>query len=393
MTPGRVLLTCMSGQLGGMELRLADEARYLKARGLRPTLAPSAFPGRDPWLQRLQAEGLDSTDFDPPPFFEEWRHRHLRRLWARAHHVPRLRRMAPDLVHVAYAWTHTGGSRLWVAARAGIPSVISVHNTFPHAPLNPWATRLMQQAFQTVRGIYGVSQSALAAFQANYGRFIAPSAVQAVVHNFVDTQRFTPSPERRQATRAELAIPADALVVGSVGRVDEQKEPLTVLRSFHAVSQVVPDAYLVFVGSGPLEAELDAEIARLGLTERVRRRPFTSTPEHIFPALDVHVLLSRQEGFGISTVEAMACGVAVICSDVPGSRDVVQTAGVGRLVPYRDVDATAAALIELLRDPAQRAAQGHAGWQAAQHHFSRDVWQGRLDAFYDQAMSPHRPLP
>lgn len=386
MTRRRVLLTSLSGQLGGMELRLADEARHLTARGIDAPIATSPFPGREAWLERLRAEGLQSAEFSPPPFFEEWRHRHARWLWANAWHLGRLKRLQPDLVHVAYAWTHTGGSRLWLAARAGIPSVISVHNTFPTAGLSPWATRLMRTAFRSVRGIYGVSQSALDAFRANYGAFIAPTTLQTVVHNFVDTQRFRPSPEDRRRTRAELSIPDDAVVVGSIARIDEQKEPLTVLRSFHAAAQAVPDAYLVYVGSGPLESALDAEIQRLGIADRVRRLPFTSQPERVYPALDVHMLLSRQEGFGISTVEAMACGVAVLCSDVPGSRDVLATAGTGRLVPYNDVEATAQALATLLRDADERRAQGAAGVQAAADHFGLPAWQTRLDSFYDQVL-------
>jgi glycosyltransferase involved in cell wall biosynthesis len=391
MTRGRVLLTSLSGQLGGMELRLADEARHLRSRGLEATLAPSPFPGRDHWLQRLRAEGLQSAEFAPPPFFEEWHHRHLNWLWARLRHVGALKRLAPDLVHVAFAWTHTGGSRLWLAHRAGIPSVISVHNTFPLEPLSPWAARLAREAFRSVRGIYGVSHSALAAFQANYGEFIAPGTVQTVVHNFVDTQRFLPSPDARKALRAELGLAEQALLIGSVARVDEQKEPLTVLRCFHACAQALPQAHLLYVGSGPLEEALHNEIARLGLEGRVHRMPFTATPERIYPALDLHLLLSRQEGFGISTVEAMSCGVPVMCSDVPGSRDVLQTAGTGQLVPFNDIETSAKAIIALLSTPARGADEGAAGRRAAQACFSREAWQSRLDAFYEQTMPRHQP--
>lgn len=391
MTQGRVLLTCLSGQLGGMELRLADEARHLRSHGLEAPLAPSPFPGRDAWLQRLRAEGLQSAEFAPPPFFEEWRHRHLNWLWARLRHVGALKRLAPDLVHVAFAWTHTGGSRLWLAHRAGIPSVISVHNTFPLEPLSPWAARLAREAFRSVRGIYGVSHSALAAFQANYGEFIVPGTVQTVVHNFVDTQRFVPSTDDRKALRARLGLAEHALLIGSVARIDEQKEPLTVLRCFHATVNALPNAHLLYVGSGPLEAALQREVSQLGLAGRVHHLPFTPAPERIYPALDLHLLLSRQEGFGISTVEAMACGVPVMCSDVPGSRDVLNTAGTGQLVPFDDIAATAEAIVALLSDPARCAAEGAAGRQAAQASFSREVWQDRLDAFYAQTMAGHFP--
>jgi len=392
MTAQRILLTSLSGQLGGLELRLADEARQLQSLGAEPMLAISPFPGLQPWLQGLRQSGLQTADFSPPPFFEEWRYRRLRKLWAGTYHLHQLRRLAPDLVHVAYAWTHTGGSRLWLADRAGIPSVISVHNTFPVAQLPPWSARLMRQAFRSVRGIYGVSGSALAAFQANYGEFIAPSTAQTVIHNFVDTRRFYFSEERRRQARALLDLPDDALVLGSIARLDKQKEPLTVLRCFEQVSRVVSNAHLVYVGSGGLEAEIKALARTLGLTSRIRHLPFTPAPELIYPGLDVHLLLSRQEGFGISTVEAMASGVAVICSDVPGSRDVLETAGTGRLVAYNDIEGISRALIELLTDPAHRQALGRAGEQAAREHFDRVIWQQRLGSFYDTVL-PTGTLP
>lgn len=383
-TGRRILLTSLSGQLGGLELRLADEARLLKEHGHWPQLAISPFPGAATWFKSLRAEGLELAGFEPPPFFEQWQWRRLNLLRARLLHRRRLLALTPDLMHVAFAWTGTGGSRLWLSDSCGVPSVISVHNAFPRASLSPWGTGLMRQAFRSVRGIYGVSDSALHQFLDIYGPFLGSSTITSTVHNFVDVARFRPNPAARQRTRAQLGIGPDALVVGSIGRIDSQKEPLAVARCFAAATRGMQDAVLVFVGQGPLAAELETEIRRLGVEQRVRRVDFRSDPENYFPALDVHILLSRQEGFGITTAEAMACGVPVLATDVPGTRDVLADTGAGWLVPYLDEAAVAHALQRALNDPIQRSSMGQRGVSIARQRFAKPIWERSLMSFYEQ---------
>jgi glycosyltransferase involved in cell wall biosynthesis len=381
-TSRRILLTSLSGQLGGLELRLADEARLLKAHGHRPQLAISPFPGADAWFGDLQSEGLELASFDPPPFFEQWRWRRFNLLRARLLHQRRLQAIKPDLMHVAYAWTDTGGSRLWLSDSCGIPTVISVHNAFPRSELSPWGQRLMRRAFRSVRGIYGVSESALRQFLDIYGTFVREQTITETVHNFVDVDRFKPDPAARVRTRARLGIALDAVVVGSIGRVDAQKEPLAVARCFAAATREMPHAVLVYVGQGPLAAELQAELVQLDIEQKVRRVDFQSDPENYFPALDVHVLLSRQEGFGITTAEAMACGVPVLATNVPGTRDVLADTGAGWLVPYLDEAAVATAFRQALSDPAQRVAMGRCGVAVARQRFAKPLWENKLLDFY-----------
>ena len=384
----RILLTSLSGQLGGLELRLADEARLLLKRGYQPQLAISPFPGSVNWFDSLRTEGLELASFDPPPFFEQWRWRRLNLLRARLLHRQRLRALAPDLVHVAYAWTETGGSRLWLSDNCGVPSVVSVHNAFPRTDISPWGIRLMRQAFRSVRGIYGVSDSALHQFLDVYGSFLRTSTITATIHNFVDVERFHPSAETRKKTRMLLGIAPDALVVGSIGRIDAQKEPLTVARCFAASTRDMQNAVLVYVGDGPLTDELTTEVSRLGIEEKVRRVDFRSDPESYFPALDIHVLLSQQEGFGITTAEAMACGVPVLATDVPGTRDVLADTGAGWLVPYLDEAAVTHALRRALNDPAQRLAMGQRGVSEARRRFAKPIWERNVMSFYERVFDP-----
>ncbi len=365
---------------------MADEARFLAARGLAPQIAVNPFPGREGWFAQLRAEGLLAEDFDPPRFFEDWRWRRCNWLRARVTAVPWVRRRRPRLAHVFWAWTETGGSRLWLAHRAGVPAVVSVHNAFPPHRFSDWHRALLREAFRTVRGVYAVSASAMRHYEAIFGEFFPAGLVRAVVHNFVDMERFRCGPEARALARARLGVADDAFLVGTVGRLDVQKQPLAVLEVFARLQGAVPSARLAFVGAGPLEAPVRARAEELGLGDRVIFTGFRKDVEALLPGLDVHVLLSRNEGFGIATAEAMACGVPVVGTDVPGTADVIAGSGAGLLLPRGDAEGTAAALAALAADPVRRARLGEAGRVWVAQRFARPVWEAGLERFYGQVL-------
>ena len=133
-----VLITSYSGELGGMELRMAQEARFLASAGYRSVLAVPRFPGLDAWTERLAADNVLVSQLEVPPVFEQWRWRRTNRLMARLLAERRVRAYRASLVHVAMCWTSYGLTRLWLAARCGLPSVISVHNSFPYERLSRW---------------------------------------------------------------------------------------------------------------------------------------------------------------------------------------------------------------------------------------------------------------
>lgn len=388
----RVLLTSLSGQLGGMELRLADEARFLSKMDFLPVLSVSPFPGRDPWLEGLRKEipDCETFEFNPPPFFDEWKWHRLNFFRANAHWPIRLRRQKIDLAHVFYAWTSYGGSRLWLCHKAGIPCVLSVHNAFPTEHYLPWHDRLMREAFASVRGLYAVSESALDHFLTTYGHYIRKGVELSVIPNFADTARFMPSPERRRRTRQALGIPDEGIVIGSIGRIEKQKEPLMLLEVFDRIWQSRTDVFLVLCGKGPLTAEVKKIVDSKPWRRHVRLLGFRPDVESVFPAIDIHVLLSKQEGFGIATAEAMSCAVPVIATDVPGSRDVLKDSNAGMRVPYGDLETTTKTILRMIDSPDQRRLMGESGRDHVVNRFSKTNWEKNLAGFYSK-MLPANP--
>lgn len=378
-----VLVTSYSGELGGMELRMAQELRYLQAAGCNGMLALRRFAGLEAWSDRLAREQIVVAQFSPPPFFEgDWRWRQLRLWRARKFAARRLHAFEADLVHVAMCWTHYGASMLWLAQHCGLPAVVSVHNAFPPPQHTGWHDRLLRQAFSGVRGIYAVSASAMQHFQAAYGPYIAPGTRLAVIPNGVDIELFKPSLAMRLQARQQLQLPQHALVIGVLARLSAQKRPDLLLRLFAALRLRFPELHLVLAGSGPLEARLRAQAERLGVLPWTIFTGFVEAVHELMPALDVHVLMSRNEGFGIATVEAMACGIPVVATDVPGSADILRGNGAGMLVPADDLDAAVETVAGLLADPLRRGQMAHCGRQTAVECYSHAVVGRQVREFY-----------
>lgn len=377
-----VVLTGMSGALGGMELRMAQEARILAASGYRSTLALPRFPGSGKVAQLARAGGAAARSLDAPWFLEDWRWRRTRKLWAATISRWRLARMNPDLVHVSFCWTRYGATLVWLARLCGKPSVVAVHNAFPADDLPGWHAPYYAEAFRSVRGVYAVSRSALDHFMRLYAHLLGPSVRLAVIPNCVDSNRFLPCPLRRAAARQRFGLPEEALVIGSVARLSPQKRPDALVRLLAALLPRFRGLYLLMIGAGPMDGQLRALAEQLGVTGRCRFTGHVDAVEDVIPALDLHLLVSRNEGFGIATIEAMSCGVPAVGTDVPGTADVLADSAGGVLVPLGDEEALAQMVAMLLDDPLRRIHMGRRGRAEVQERYCPQLMQQRVRDFY-----------
>ncbi len=158
----------------------------------------------------------------------------------------------------------------------------------------------------------------------------------------------------RAAVRSAWGVPEASPVVLFCAKLQPWKRPLDLLRAFAKAG--VPDAYLVYAGEGPQRAQLEAEAAALGVSNLVRMLGFINQSQlpPIYRAADLFVLPSESEPFGVVVNEAMLCGCAVAVSDRVGARfDLVRPGQTGLVFPCGDVDALAAILAGVLKDPAQ----------------------------------------
>lgn len=379
----RILLTARSGQFAGVERRILSEAEYLGGTGHQPTVAINRFHGEQRLKEACNNLGVSYQRLVLPPFLSDWRRRYRHYGTFRLSQFRWRWLTGYELVHVFMPWTNCGLEQMALARRLGIPYVVSAHNTFGDVDKRPdWHRRFLTDAFRNCVGYYAVSDDALMQFERAFEPYLPEDAIRATIHNFVDTSLFKPSRTSRRELRNALGVPAETRIVGNVGRIAGHKRPFLTLRVFECLAQWHPDVHFLFMGEGPLRNELLAKIQESHARSRIHLLPFSDSPEKVMGGLDVHVLMSWVEGFGIVTAEAMASGVPVVATAASGTREVIDNGVDGYLVPVDDWHAAAERVDAVLRDASEADRLCKAGRQKAEQSFSADVWRRNVGHFY-----------
>ncbi|MDA1081434.1 MAG: N-acetyl-alpha-D-glucosaminyl L-malate synthase BshA [Gemmatimonadetes bacterium] len=285
-----------------------------------------------------------------------------------------------DLLHVHYAIPHATSA--WLAkqmlAESGrsIPVVTTLHGTdITIVGQDSSYHAITKFSIEKSDRITAVSEflkeETIRAFGCANGRV-------DVIPNFIDPAVYTP--ERRDATlRRELA--SDSPLVMHISNFRPVKRVRDIIATFAKLRETVP-AVLVMVGDGPDRHVAEAESRRLGVAKYVR---FLGRIDAVAPLLavaDAYILTTDRESFGLSALEAMACGVPVVAAGVGGIVEVVEDGVTGALRPVGDTDALASALAELLTDRALWERQSAAGVQRARALFGIDDVVSRYEAVY-----------
>ena len=204
-----------------------------------------------------------------------------------------------------------------------------------------------------------------------------------VIHNFVDLDEY--SREHAYRDRAAFASPDEKILL-HVSNMRPVKRVLDAVRILERVARESP-AVLLMVGEGPERASAQALARRLGLQDRVRFLGTRERVDEIAGMADVFLLPSELESFGLSALEAMACGVPVVGSDAGGLPEVVADGETGYLRPVGDVDGMAERCLALLKDDARRRAMGQAGRRRAEELFGADRIVTQYERYYEKVLS------
>jgi glycosyltransferase involved in cell wall biosynthesis len=180
-----------------------------------------------------------------------------------------------------------------------------------------------------------------------------------------------PWPGGTEALRA-LGVPEGSPVVGNVAALTGHKDHATLIEAAGLVLRARTETRFVIVGEGPLRRELEARVREGGLAGRVVFAGFRDDVDRLLPAFDVFCLSSHLEGLGTSVLDAMAFGRPVVATAAGGIPEAVEDGVTGRLVPVRDPVRLAGALLDILRDPAERRAMGDAGRKHFLSRFTAD---------------------
>jgi N-acetyl-alpha-D-glucosaminyl L-malate synthase BshA len=276
--------------------------------------------------------------------------------------------------------------------------ILHVHYAIPHAPAAFLAKQMLEddheiKVITTLHGtditLVGLESSFFTVTKFAIERSDAVTAVSAylrdatykefgcagcgieVIPNFVNLGEWHPVADPGSDECVHIAPPGYKTVV-HISNFREVKRVPDIVRVFARLREAVP-AILVLAGDGPQRPDTEHEAERLGVGKDVRFLGKVDAVAELLRAADLYVLASRSESFGLSALEAMACGVPVLAPNVGGLPEVVVDGVTGALVPAGDLEGMASKALELLSNTALHAAMRKAGIERAKEFDSDRV--------------------
>jgi glycosyltransferase involved in cell wall biosynthesis len=204
--------------------------------------------------------------------------------------------------------------------------------------------------------------------------------------NGVNVRRFSPGPSD---VRERLELPAEALVVGFVGRLTRDKGVPELIEAFDTILRSERHAHLLLMGwFDAAEDALDGEMRRrIEKHPRIHCTGYMADTAPYYRAMDVMVLPTWREGFPNVVLEAAASGIPVVTTIATGSRDSVVPEVTGLLIPPGYPAAISEAVLKLLGDPARRRRMGQAARAWVVEHYASDHVLGLITAYYKGLLS------
>lgn len=364
---------------------VAPVAKYLSRRGFEVAVVCSTGNVVDGPLIHGHAavEGFPVHHVDIPRTI-----RPIRDLLATWSLFRLFRMQKPAIVHTQ---TSKAGFVGRLAARlAGIPVIVHTAHAFPfHAYLSPPVRKayvmIERMAARWADCVFvdteSVRQDGLRAGVAE-----DPSKL-VVVPMGINLEQFSPASARPADLRESLRFPSDSLVVGTVARLVPDKGLECFLQMAAVIIAARPDTYFLIVGDGPLREELARQARELGIDAHVVFVGHRTDIPDLMAAMDVFVLPTRREGFGVVFAEAMAMERPTVGSRIGPVAEVVEEGVTGYLVPPDMPEEFAVRVLELLADRAKRRMFGQAGRCRVERLFSEEAMCRTIEGHYRRLLT------
>jgi len=307
-----------------------------------------------------------------------------------------IRDFRPDIVHTHAA---KAGALGRIAARLeNVPAVVhTFHGHVFDGYFSTYRSSLVQAAerflAQRTDAIIAISESQRNDLTDRYR--IAPAHKVHVIPLGFDLSRFRlDKKNRRVQQRIALGLKETECSFGIIGRMAPVKNHTLFLDALAIAQREDKSIRGVVIGDGPLHEAIEMRARQLGLLNEedpsqaiVAFVSWVPDIMDVLPALDVVVLTSHSEGTPVSLIEAQACGIPVISTDVGGVRDTLLDGLTGFLVPPGDAAALAAQMVLLARDPGLRNSFGNKGETFVESHFDHTALVQRVCSLYQDLLS------
>lgn len=368
--------------VGGAEVAMGNLAAHLQQEGHQVTLLTARW---DPsWPPEVQYAGVRVLRLPQP----------RQRIWGTLRYMQALRRWIRqhcdgiDLIYVSML-KHDAYAAVSAGQRGQLPVILRAEGAGETGDV-AWQEGYPFGA--TIRRMCCQADALVAPSSAIFDELTAagyPAAKITRISNGVKMPAQVSPGRRRDARLAitqavtNLSLPHDAHLSVFTGRLHPSKGLKYLLDAWPSVLVDHPEAHLWLVGVGPDEKALRSQIRRLRLPERVRIiGPFDNVDD-VLSAADLYILPSLQEGMSLALLEAMASGLPVVATDIPGNREVVAPGETGLLVPPQDSGEMSAAVCRLIDHGDFAAKLGKAARRHVEAHFAlRQTAESHVHLFH-----------
>ena len=365
----KVLHLDTSREWRGGQQQVLYLTRGLEERGI---VSVVAAPQGSPLAQRLRKQDLPVIELPPGATFAPKVVRALQQILAD-------RRW--DVLHAHTANAHTLGFLAFrlPAPRSFLRPAFVISRRVDFVPARDPLTRLkyttgdqtivcVSAAIRAILEQYGVSPHALRVVRSG----VQLPGVRIASDPLPSELRPTAEMEERLELRAELEVPADAMLLGNIGQFVEHKGHAHLLDAMARIVREEARVHLVLLGSGELEKELRRQAERLELNDRVTFAGYRADAARYLSAMDLFVMPSVEEGLGTSLLDAQAAGVPVVATRSGGIPEAIHDGVTGRIVAPAQPSELAQAILALVRDPELRSRMGRAGRTWVEDGFTAD---------------------
>jgi glycosyltransferase involved in cell wall biosynthesis len=370
---------------GGADRVMQQVGESLVRRGWQTAVLTKTFPGipRRELVNGVDVQRVLTLEVPRIRFFSYLTSAFLRQLF---------RRHPGQVLHVNQFYLHVPLA-IWLGRLRGMRVVVGVHGSgvagdmqrLGRLPLGlgRWIRRAGRRADAIISLTEQMTRELLAAGM--------PAERIVQIPNGVDCARFAPvTPEQRAARREQLGLPPERPIVLFAGRFSSEKAIDVLLRASQKLHERNPQALLALAGTGPLLDEMKALSQSLGLADAVRFFGWTDQMLPLYQAADLFALTSWSEGMSIALLEAMACGLPPVATEIPGNTDLVTQDHNGLLFTPGDEAGLAAALERGLSDEPLRARLSAASRATITGQFSVEAMNERYARLYQQVWEQRR---
>ncbi len=284
-----------------------------------------------------------------------------------------------EQVSIVHTWDYPATAFAIPIARA-FTRAVTISSQRGHRDLTPRGyLRVVRWTDRVARGIVVNCDFLKRHLVEDYG---VPAARIHLCYNGIDVDRFS-----RPAAGKPASLPDDALVVGTLSQLRPEKNLSVLIEAFAQVRGLLPQMKLVLVGSGAELANLLQCAARLGVGNDCVFQPAVADVSTWLHAMDIFVMPSRSEALSNALMEAMACGCACVASDVGGNGELIADGINGRLFQAESAEDLAAALRDLIGDPALRDRLRERAAADLRARFSIECAARRMEEVYDRLLT------